>query len=47
VTWKIKIGLMSYKANVALAGKKSMKGYYLIIVIGGSIGNVPTPLLMM
>jgi hypothetical protein len=26
--------------------KKSMKEYYVIIVIGGSIGNVPTPLFM-
>jgi hypothetical protein len=38
---------MSYQANVALAKEKSMKVYYMITVIAGSIGNVPTPLLVM
>jgi hypothetical protein len=38
---------MSYQVNVALAEEKSMKVYYVIIVTGGSIGNVPTPLLVM
>jgi hypothetical protein len=38
---------MSYQANVALAEEKSMKVYYVISVIGGSIRNVPTPLLVM
>jgi hypothetical protein len=38
---------MSYQANVALAEEKSMKVYYVIIVISGSIGNMPTPLLVM
>jgi hypothetical protein len=35
---------MNYQANAALAEEKSMKLYYVIIVIGGSIGNVSTPL---
>jgi hypothetical protein len=35
---------MNYQANADLAEEKSMKVYYVIIVIGGSIGNVPTPL---
>jgi hypothetical protein len=38
---------MSYQANVALAEGKSLKVYYVIIVIGDSTGNVPTPHSMM
>jgi hypothetical protein len=38
---------MNYQANAALAKEKSVEAYYVIIVIGGSIGNVPTPLLIM
>jgi hypothetical protein len=38
---------MSYQANVAVAEEKSVKVYCVIIVFGGSIGNVPTPLLVM
>lgn len=37
---------MSYQANVASAEGKLTEVYYVINVIGGSMGNVPTPLLV-
>jgi hypothetical protein len=38
---------MNYQANAALAEVKLVKLYCVIIVIGGSTGNAPTPLLIM